>query len=307
MKRFASIDLGSNTIRLLIGEKTDALRPIHEERRIIRLGEGLHEAKRLLEHRMTLAIETLNGFRDTCRNFGEVFIYAAATSAVREASNRDEFVRRVKQETGLTLHVIPWQEEAALTLEGVLWKLPLGDRRFLTFDIGGGSTEFILSKGNEVIATAGTRLGVVRLTERFITKHPVEEDEYSALENFLGEELQQVKTTLGNVTPEMLVGTAGTVTTLVALDQNIYPYDVDRVHGTTLLRKRIEFLLRDLCQMTLEERRQLKPLERGREDLIIVGTTLTLEILKAFQCAGLTVSEYGLREGLLLKAERESC
>ncbi len=304
MKRFASIDLGSNTIRLLIGEQEEGspLRVLREERRIIRLGEGLHTERRLLEHRMQLALDTLNEFRRICTEYGDVFIYSAATSAVRDASNREVFVERVKSDTGLKLHILPWQEEAELTLDGILWKLSPGNAPFITFDIGGGSTEYILSQGRQVLASVGTQLGVVRLTERFITRHPADPTEHQALSAFLAEELSKVRQELGNPVFATLIGTAGTVTTLAALHLNIFPYDENKIHGSTLPFNRVEKLLEELKAMTLAERLQLKPLEQGREDLIVAGATLALETMRAFACESLTVSEYALREGLLLKA-----
>lgn len=305
-QRFASVDLGSNTVRLLVMEQTadGNFKEVHSERRIIRLGEGIHEQKRLLDHRMQLAIDTLAEFKDICRNMGDVPLTLIATSAVREAGNREEFVQQLKNETGLELNVISWEEEAGLTLSGVLWKLPLESTTFLTFDIGGGSTEFILSKGRQVLSTAGTGLGVVRLTERFITKHPCNPNEIRALKNFLAQELQSVREQIGDTPPECIVGTAGTVTTLSALDKNIFPYDPDKIHGSILERSRIEYWFDQLQKKSLEERLSLQSLERGREDLIIAGTALVLATLSAFQTDCLTVSEYSLREGILLKAAR---
>ena len=155
-----------------------------------------------------------------------------------------------------------------------------------------------------MIATAGTSLGVVRLTERFIHQHPVDADEYEALTNHLRQELATVYSKLGNPQPQVVIGTAGTVTTLAALDRNIFPYDPAAIHGTELPRQRIEILLEDLRALSLEGRLQLKPLEPGREDLIIAGTALVLATLNAFQSNLLTVCEYSLREGILLKAFR---
>lgn len=302
MQKIAAIDIGSNTVRLLIAEisANGDFREIDSARVICRLGEGLHNEKRLLESRMSMTLQTLQNFRDRCREHGDIAIHAVATSAVRESSNGEEFVRRAREQAGLTVEVIPWEEEARLTLAGVFWKLPHHNRTILTFDIGGGSTEFILSQGKNVTATAGTSLGVVRLTERFIRQHPTDADEYRALTTHLREELAMVRSQLGN--PETVIGTAGTVTTLAALDRNIFPYDPAAIHGTELPRKNIEVLLEDLKSRSLAERLQLQPLERGREDLIIAGAALVLATLNAFQCDLLTVSEYSLREGLLLKA-----
>jgi exopolyphosphatase/guanosine-5'-triphosphate,3'-diphosphate pyrophosphatase len=306
MKHFASVDIGSNTIRLLIMEADGCgdFREVESERAITRLGEGLHAEKRLLPHRIDLAVDTLRSFQQRCRRYGEVPMKLVATSAVREAANQEEFIQRVHDELGLKVDVIPWEEEARLTLEGVFWKLPDDGKPIVTFDIGGGSTEFIASHGRRVEAVAGTSLGVVRLTERFIQHHPVDADEYRALHDFLAGELADVKARLGNPQPELLIGTAGTVTTLAAMEHDIYPYDPEKVHGLTLPRHRIEHLNDDLKAKSIEERLKIRTLEEGREDLIIAGTAIVLATMATFGCEVLTVSEYSLREGILIDAFR---
>lgn len=303
MKRVASIDIGSNTLRLLILEvnASGGFREVDTDRAITRLGEGMDTEKRLLDHRIKTTLDALARFRDKCHSHGEMSIHAVATSAVREASNRDEFVRRVLETTGMVVEVIPWEEEARLTLEGVFWKIPDTGKKVLTFDIGGGSTEFIISEGRKFIASAGTLLGVVRLTEKFITRHPVDAEEYRKLESHIRSELETVKAGFSSK-PEVLIGTAGTVTTVAALDRNVFPYDPLKVHNTVLTLKRVEALFDDLKGKTVEERLRLKPLERGREDVIIAGIAIILETMRIFECENLTVSEYGLREGILLKA-----
>jgi exopolyphosphatase/guanosine-5'-triphosphate,3'-diphosphate pyrophosphatase len=303
MKRVASIDIGSNTLRLLILEAnaSGGFREVDTDRAITRLGEGMDTEKRLLDHRIKTTLDALARFRDKCHSYGEMPIHAVATSAVREASNRDEFVRRVLETTGMAVEVIPWEEEARLTLEGVFWKIPDTGKKVLTFDIGGGSTEFIISEGRKFIASAGTLLGVVRLTEKFITRHPVDAEEYRKLESHIRSELETVKAGFSSK-PEVLIGTAGTVTTVAALDRNVFPYDPLKVHNTVLTLKRVEALFDDLKGKTVEERLCLKPLERGREDVIIAGIAIILETMRIFECENLTVSEYGLREGILLKA-----
>lgn len=302
-QKIASIDIGSNTLRLLILEGGDNgdFREVATDRAITRLGEGMDTQKRLLEHRIQATIDVLRRFLDTCRNYGEMPVRAVATSAVREASNRDEFVRRVRAETGINIEVIPWEEEARLTLEGVFWKIPDSGKPTLTFDIGGGSTEFILSRGRQFVASSGTLLGVVRLTEKFITRHPIDPGEFHSLENHIRAELQAVKKALAEFKPLMLIGTAGTVTTVAALAQNLFPYDPLKIHNTLLKKERIQALLDELKAKTLEERLRLKALERGREDVIIAGMAIILETMRVFECEILTVSEYSLREGILLK------
>ena len=298
----ASIDIGTNTVRLLILEtKPDgSLREVGQVRAITRLGKGMDTEKKLLGDRMDETISVLTNFRDECRKFEPLTIRAVATSAVREASNQKDFVSRAKKEAGLEIKVISWEEEADLTVQGVLWKLPNIGKDILVFDIGGGSTEFILARDRKIISSVGTQLGTVRLTDQFISHHPINVNEYKALETHLRKELKLVKDQLSDFSPEVLVGTAGTVTTLAAIDGNVYPYDPEKVHGKSLTFKRVEELLEDLKNKSLAELSAMRAIEKGREDLIIVGGALVLETMRVFECNLLIVSEHGLREGVVL-------
>jgi exopolyphosphatase / guanosine-5'-triphosphate,3'-diphosphate pyrophosphatase len=304
MKKFASIDIGSNTVRLLILESEDQgdFREIDSIRRITRLGQGMDTQKRLAPGPIESTLAVLKEFGQVCKKYGDIPIRAVATSAVREADNKDEFIQRAREQSGINIEVIPWEEEAQLTLRGVFWKIPHLNRRILTFDIGGGSTEFILSQGEKVMGATGTSLGTVRLTEKYISRHPVSEREYENLTAHIQSELSGVKDRLPALSPEIAIGTAGTVTTLAALDQNIYPYDPLKVHAVSLPMTNVEKIQDDLKAQSIEQRLQLKPLERGREDLIIAGTAIVLETLRTFECPSLLVSEYSLREGIILKA-----
>ena len=304
MNKIASIDIGSNTVRLLILESTgnEEFDLIVSKRNIPRLGEGMDTQGKLAINRMEATLQVLAAFRQTCLENGDPLLFAVATSAVREASNGNEFVRRAKKETGIDIKIIPWEEEARLTLEGVFWKIPDNNRKVITMDIGGGSTEFILSQGKEISGFCSTSLGVVRLTEKFISRHPIDEKEFLSLKNHLQNELEAVKKKLSMFRPELLIGTAGTVTTLSALKNNIYPYDPEKIQASVFSRKDAESILEDLKRKSLSERLAMKPLEPGREDLIIAGTAIVLETMRAFDCETLTVSEYSLREGIILKA-----
>jgi len=300
----ASIDIGTNTVRLLILEtKPDGnLSEIAQVRAITRLGKGMDTEKKILGDRMDETISVLTKFRSECRKFEPLMIRAVATSAVREASNQKDFVSRAKKEAGLKIEVISWEEEADLMIKGALWKLPNIEKGILVFDIGGGSTEFLLARDRKIISSVGTQLGTVRLTERFISHHPVVVNEYRALETHFRRELKVVKEKLSDFLPEVLVGTAGTVTTLAAIDGDVYPYDPEAIHGRILTFKRVEELLEDLKNKSLAERSAMRAIEKGREDLIIAGGALVLETMRVFECNLLTVSEHGLREGLVLDA-----
>ncbi len=304
MKKIASIDIGSNTVRLLILEilENQSFKLLVSKRNITRLGESMDSEGKLIEKRILATLKVLLEFQKTCLENGNPPIFAVATSAVREASNGQEFVSLVKKKTGIDIKIISWEEEARLTLEGVFWKISNEKRKTITFDIGGGSTEFILSKGKSISNFCSTSLGVVRLTEKFITKHPVDDKEFKRLQTYLKEELLAVKKKLSSFSPEILIGTAGTVTTLAAIKKNIYPYDADKIHGSILSYQDVESILQSLKEKFPEERLHIKPLERGREDLIIAGIAIVLETMRTFDCKILQVSEYSLREGIILNA-----
>ena len=302
MQKYASIDIGSNTVRLLVMEKLSngQFYEIDSERKITRLGEGMDKNNGLLPQRMENTLNVLSGFIDKCKQYGEIPIRAVATSAVREASNSEEFCKIAKKNLGLTIEVITWEEEARLTVAGALWKMEDNNQITLIFDIGGGSTEFIISHNGQVINSTGTSLGVVRLTEKYITKDPIDPRELSNLQKLLELELASVRERLGDKQPESLIGTAGTVTTLAALHKNIYPYDPEKIHQTVLSLPIIKNIFDDLKVKSIEERKKLKPLESGREDLIIAGISIVLATMRTFSFNTLIVSEYSLREGILL-------
>ena len=309
MTCIASIDIGTNTVRLVIfqTELTGGLIQLYQAMAITRLGEGMDTKKRLLDARMDETISKLIEFRKKCREFEPLTIRAVATSAVRESSNQQEFVSRAKIEADIKIEVIPWEQEAGLMIKGVLWKLPNTEKDILAFDIGGGSTEFILARDRKIISAFGTLLGSIRLTEKFISRHPIDISEYKLLEVFLRRELREVKNKLSDFPPELLLGTAGTVTTLAAIDENIYPYDSEKVHGKSITFRRVEEILETLKRKSLDERLAMRTIEKGREDLIIAGGALTLEIMRIFNCKLLTISDYGLREGLVLDALNQEC
>jgi exopolyphosphatase / guanosine-5'-triphosphate,3'-diphosphate pyrophosphatase len=304
MQKIASIDIGSNTVRLLILEfdENRNFQILVSRRVITRLGEGMDIHRKLIQPRMSATLSALSTFQQDCLEHDNPPLHAVATSAVREASNGKEFVRLARETTGIEIEIIPWEEEARLTLEGIFWKIPHENRKVLTLDIGGGSTEVILSRGKDIVSFCSSPLGVVRLTERFIHQHPVDNVEYESLVKHLRNELQLIKKKLSAFMPQVLIGTAGTVTTLAALRDNIYPYDPEKIHGALLPRQDVETLLQELKEKSLNERLELKPLEPGREDLIIAGTVIVLETMRAFKCDPLLVSEFSLREGIILKA-----
>lgn len=233
---------------------------------------------------------------------GAARILIVATSAVRDAANRQEFLHRVESGVGHPVRVLPGEEEARLALLGALHGLAAPDRSFVLFDIGGGSTELILARDRRLKAAVSLRLGVVALAERFMTAGPLDWNRYAAMERLIRSRLsRELPAAFGDCRPERLVGTAGTVTTLAALDQELPAYDPERVQGHVLARRRIEGLLARLGALPVAQRATLPCLPPGRADVIIPGAAICLAVMDHFQIASVIVSEFGLREGILVE------
>lgn len=301
MRRLAAIDLGTNTVRLLVVEVSGReWRALHEEQRVTRLGEGQAAAGILQAAAMRRTAEAVAAFARRAKDLDVHDVRIVATSAVREAVNRADFLAEVHRSSGRTVRVISGEEEARLTLLGVSEGLPGLGGDFLLFDIGGGSTEFVLARAGRAVEAVSLRLGVVELAERFRSRGPVDAASREAMAALIGERLTAglTEAILRHGAPT-LVGSAGTVTTLAALDLGLEAYDAGRVHGHRLTRAAVQRLGARLGALGLAERAALPCLEPGRADLIVPGSVICLTVLDALGFDSLVVSDRGLREGIL--------
>lgn len=302
MSILAGIDIGTNTVRLLIADVKDKynFREIRSERRITRLGEGLIENRRLMPSAEERTIFVLKEFGEILKCYPVEALTAVATSAVREAENGMEFVERIKVETDFDVEVISGDEEARRTFLGVVAGLNNKSGSLLIMDIGGGSTEFIVSRNAEVLNTISTGMGVVKLTEEFVKSDPVTDRELEGLRNAIEKEIKGLKDSLNSASEATFVGTAGTITTLAAIDQNLTLYNPLCINNYILKKKSVDRIFNDLKAKTIEERLNIPALEKGREDLIIAGTAIVLSVMEEFGFSEMTVCDYGLREGIVI-------
>lgn len=301
----AAIDLGSNTIRLLVADADPArgLGMVHGEQVVARLGEGLSQSGVLRPEAMERALAAVRAYRDRARALGAERVLLVATAAVREAGNRDEFVGRLEAESYLEVRVASGDEEARLTLLGVASGLPPGAEPYCVLDVGGGSTELIVARGVRYVSAVSLSLGVVPLVERFLHADPVDWAEYSACAAYVADRLAaEAWPEIRPLAPRLLVGTAGTMTTLAALDLGLGAYEPARVQGHRLTAEAIEALLYRLGELHVAERARLPCLEPGRADLVIPGIAVALGVLAGLGLDALVVSDAGLREGILLDA-----
>ena len=302
-ERLAAIDVGSNSIRLLVAELDPAagLTVIDEVKDQPRLAAGLAATGRLDERAMERALAALTRMRDVCRRRGARRIAAVATAAVREASNGAEFVLRVREELDLPLRIIDSDTEAALSWRSVAHHFRLTDTRTLVADIGGGSLELIGAVDGLIELSRSLPLGAVRLTELHLSG---ERPTHKALAGLRKAVRGQLRDALaGREWPgSTVIGSGGTFTTLARIAlarQGRSPGDT--VHGVTVQTAEVEHLLEWLATRTPEQRRQVPGLSPQRADIIVAGLAVVAELLELADARAVTISAFGLREGLLLE------
>ncbi|MEQ1679046.1 MAG: Ppx/GppA phosphatase family protein [Nitrospira sp.] len=301
-RRFAGIDIGTLTCRLLIADLAPGhpLTELRSERRILRLGEGVDQTKRLSPVAMDRVIACLQEWRNVIDGYQVEQSSVVATSAVRDAVNRDEFFERVKREAGFDVEVISGEEEARRTLLGIRSGLPTGVTDILALDIGGGSTEFILDRPGDKPIVRSINIGVVRLCERVLHHDPPTAEELQQAREWVIRETKAAVATMGDYRQARFVGTAGTVTSLAAMAQKLPTYEPARIHNYVLRLETIRELERALLTRTKAERVGLPGLEKNREEVIAAGTIIVRTIMDALGLRECLVSDLGLREGVLI-------
>jgi exopolyphosphatase/guanosine-5'-triphosphate,3'-diphosphate pyrophosphatase len=299
LHKAAAIDIGSNTLRLLIANiEGNQLVPLIRDREIVRLGRDFYPERVLSDTSMGMALEVLDRFRRQAVREGVANLRAAGTGVLREAQNLGPFVAAIRRKTALEVEILPGTEEARLSAAGVLSVFPRSDVPTWIFDLGGGSTEFVGWTGEGPDTAVSVPLGVVGLTELFLPSDPPAAGEISRLQGYV---LEMLLKNIPRVreTPR-LIGTAGTVSTLAAMVLGLSSYDPDRINGIIIDRATLDRLLSTLCALPLESRRRLPGLEPGRADVIPAGLAVVLTIMLFFRVQELWVSDAGLLEGLLL-------
>jgi len=309
--RHAAIDVGTNTVLLLVAEERDGrLEPVVERAEITRLGRGVDASGRLAPEAIRETADALGRFAAEARALGAQRILCVATSAARDAKNGAEFFEAARAAAALTPEVITGDEEARLVY-GSAWRdfgLTLGGPApfppgspLAVLDVGGGSTEFTYGDGPRPRARASLQLGAVRLTERHVHCDPIPLSEQLVLREAAREALAPLAKLdgLGDVSGARLIGVAGTVTTLCSVHQELPVYDAEKVHGATMLLDEVDALLARLAGLTVAERQRLPGMEPKRADVIVAGGIVVAEAMRLTGFDRLTVSDRGVRWGLL--------
>ncbi|QWK13732.1 MAG: Ppx/GppA family phosphatase [Aquificota bacterium] len=294
--KLASIDVGSYSIRLSVADLDGGLRLIHEEGVITALATDLKESGLLREDRMEESLQVIKSFVEKAKSLGAERIKIVGTETLRRAKNSSEFIKRLKELTGIELKVIAPEEEGRYAFLSVAYSLrPQG--RFCIIDQGGGSTEFVCGRGFQVESLRSLPFGIVNLTEEFIHSDPPKLYELESLKNFLDEQIKEV------VEPcDQLIGLGGTITTIAAIEYGIYPYKGEEVHGKELSIDKIMFWIETLSSMREKDRIANFPhIEPKRAKVIIPGLLIFYRSMLLFGKDKIKVSDWGLKEGLLVE------
>jgi exopolyphosphatase/guanosine-5'-triphosphate,3'-diphosphate pyrophosphatase len=300
-ERLAAFDVGTNSTRLLVAD-VDGGEIVAEHARemvITRLGKGVDRTGRFDPAALARTLEVLAGYAETCRRLGVARRRLVATSATRDAADRQAFLDGVRDLLGVDAEVLTGQAEAATAYRGATAALE-GDLPTLVVDIGGGSTELILGDGRAARAMVSLDIGCVRLFERHLHHDPPTDAEMAALRADVAAHLAPVGDVLDPSAADRVVGVAGTVTTVTAIALGLEAYDPRRIHRATLDAAEIAAVADKLAAMTVAGRAALPVMARGREDVIAAGALLLDELVRRFRIRRVIASETDILDGILL-------
>lgn len=300
-KKYACIDIGTNSIRLLIAEVEDGVLVSRTKKlKMTRLGHGVAETKMLDPHRMIDSLGAIDAFHHEAILSGCEAIYLYATSAVRDAYNGIDFRQMVYNKTEIEFDIISGTQEAKLGFYGTNSGCEIKGNH-LVIDIGGGSTEYIYGSEKGMIDAISIDIGGVRLTGNFITTDPVDEKELKEVSDHIMTQLRTVKVLFQDYHIESIIGIGGTVSTFSSIAQGLESYSPEKIHGSVLTIGKIREINKKLQKMTLEQRRKVVGLEPNRADIIVCGGMILEHSMQTFQVDSVTVSDYDNLEGYLLK------
>ncbi len=298
MSNLAGIDCGTNSTRLLVAD--DSGKTVERLMRITRLGQGVDATGRLADEAIARTVSVLEEYRTVLDRHGVERVRMTATSAARDASNRDDFFTAATAAVGVAPELLGGDEEARLSFLGATSELEPDDGPFLVADIGGGSTEFAVG-AKEPDGVLSTDIGCVRLTEKFLHSDPPAPEELSQAFDIVRGHLDDVARVIPSVADvRRFVGLAGTVTTMAAVELGLAAYDRDRIHHFVLTRAAAEDVFRTLATEARADRVHNPGLEEARADVIVGGAAILVTVMRHFDFDECLVSEADILDGLVL-------
>ncbi|MDH4027517.1 MAG: Ppx/GppA family phosphatase, partial [Nitrospirota bacterium] len=304
----AAIDMGTNTFRLLIAEvlrdnekNSYSFRQIHSARIITRLGEGMHDSGMISGEAMDRGVAALKEFSDTISGHHVHRTWACATSGLRNATNSREFISRAKVEAGIDIEIITGEQEARLTAAGMLTDIAMPGTALMA-DIGGGSTELIFSRRSEPVLVKSLDLGVVYSAGRYMKNDPPLNEDLKNMEEDISGRIMSGAGAFRKLIEDdtVFIGGAGTITALAAMAQRLTRYEHSMIHNFRLTRETVKELYCAISAVTSRERAEFIPFEPARLDIIVPGTLILFKLMETFGFNDILVSNYGLREGILI-------
>lgn len=302
MAKLAAIDIGTNSMRLLIARVKDGkIIESFKDLETTRMGENVDKTGRLSRDAIERNLKALEKFVNIARREGIDNLSVIATSAVRDAENREEFLHQARRELGVEIQVISGDREAQLGFLGVSQGLKEKNEDILVLDIGGGSTEFILGNGSGIRHMISLNVGAVRMTEKYIAADPPRLQELEDLKEGVEHIIFPTLVRLKEMKMERVIGIGGTATAIAAVHKELKVYDREKVHHTELNLQEVRNVLQKFMSVPLHERRKIPGLHPKRADVIIAGTIILDRVLTLLEIDALRISEYDNLEGLIFE------
>ena len=299
----AAIDIGTNSVHMVVARVAgnDRFEVITRQKEMVRLGSGRGEMKHLERDAIDRGVAALDRCRSLADSWGAT-VFAVATSAVREAQNAQEFLDRAHDEAGVEVNVISGYEEARLIQLGVLQALPVFDRELVLIDVGGGSTEVLFGHGEHVDYARSIKLGSLRMTRRFFPDGEVTGDALDRCRRYVRARLAPMVHEAGRLSFDVAVASSGTAEALAAMAVARKGGEVPQtMNGAVLARRQLGKVINDLASApTTDVRRRLPGIDANRADILLGGAVVLEQVCEALGIEELTISEYALREGVLL-------
>jgi exopolyphosphatase/guanosine-5'-triphosphate,3'-diphosphate pyrophosphatase len=297
---YAVIDVGTNSVKFHLGERrpNGAWRTIVDRAEVTRLGEGLEETGQLDPKAIERTVAAVAGMVEEARRNGAASIAAVGTAGLRIAPNSSVLVDAVRERCGVGIEIIDGEEEGRLAYVAATSELDIAKGSLVVFDTGGGSSQFTFGDGKRVDERFSVEVGAVRLTEQFGLDRAVSEEGLKEALDAIGADLARLD---GRSTPDALVGMGGAVTNVAAVKHELASYDPDVVQGTVLDRAEIDRQIELYRTRTAEERRGIVGLQPNRAEVILAGVCVVRTVLEKLGCDSFTVSDRGLRHGLLVE------
>lgn len=300
MEKRCVIDIGTNSIRMLtVKLENGNVISSNKILEMTRIGEGVDKTKMLSSAAINRSIDALKKFKKQALSEGIDDIKAIATSAVRDALNKDEFLNRAKLEIDLDIEVISGEKEAELGFAGVISGIDREVKNVLVIDIGGGSTEFIIGNRQGIKYAKSLNVGAVRMTDKHITTDPISDEEMENLTYDIRNIISEIIDDIKDINIDEVVGIGGTATTLAAVAQQLEHYDRTKVHSYELTLEEIDSMINRFKSEDNNRRKKIKGLQAKRSDIILAGSQILYEILASLSLKSIRISEYDNLEGYI--------